>query len=127
MTVRVGDAAQAPDFEAAAKKLLRDTQLRRNLRHATDVARKKRSLVVGETPDWQLLRETARRIKEHTMRHLDIYLQQFEDSCTSAGGKVHWARDADEASRIVVDIVRSHHEKEVIKVKTMTSDEIRPQ
>ncbi len=125
MTVRVGDAAQAPDFEAAAKKLLRDTQLRRNLRHATDVARTKRNRVVEEMPDWQALRESARRIKEHTMRHLDIYLQQFEDACTRAGGQVHWARDADEASRIVVDIVRSHHEKEVIKVKTMTSDEIR--
>lgn len=125
MTVRVGDAAQAPDFETAAKKLLRDTQLRRNLRHATDVIRKRRAHVVDETTDWQLLRETARRIKEHTMRHLDIYLQQFEESCTRAGGKVHWARDADEACRIVLDLIRSYNEKEVIKVKTMTSDEIR--
>jgi L-lactate dehydrogenase complex protein LldF len=125
VTVRVGDAAQAPAFEAAAKKVLQDTQIRHNVRHATDVIRKKRNRVVDEMPDWQALRETARRIKEHTMRHLDIYLQQFEDACTRAGGKVHWARDADEASRIVVDIVRSHKEKEVIKVKTMTSDEIR--
>lgn len=124
MNVRVGDAAKAPDFESAAKTLLKDTQLRHNVRHATDVIRNKRSRVVDEMPDWQALREAGRHIKEHTMRHLDIYLQQFEEACTRAGGHVHWARDADEASRIVVGIVQSHNEKEVIKVKTMTSDEI---
>jgi L-lactate dehydrogenase complex protein LldF len=125
VNVRVGDAAQAPDFEAAAKKLLQDTQLRHNVRHATDVIRNKRAHVVDEMPDWQALREAGRAIKEHTMRHLDIYLQQFEEACTRAGGEVHWARDADEASRIVVGIIQSHNEKEVIKVKTMTSDEIK--
>jgi L-lactate dehydrogenase complex protein LldF len=125
VTVRVADAANAPDFESAAKKALQDTQLRHNVRHATDVIRKKRGGVVAEMPDWQDLREAGRRIKEHTLAHLDAYLLQFEEACTRAGGKVHWARDADEASRIVVDIVKSHGEKEVVKVKTMTSDEIR--
>ena len=125
MTIRVGDAAQAPDFETAAKTLLKDTQLRHNVRHATDVIRNKRGRVVEEMPDWQQLREAGRRIKEHTLAHLDIYLQQFEEACTRAGGKVHWACDADEASRIVTEIVKSHGEKEVIKVKTMTSDEIK--
>jgi L-lactate dehydrogenase complex protein LldF len=123
--IRVGDAAEAPDFETAAKTLLKDTQLRHNVRHATDVIRNKRARVVEEMPDWEALRESGRQIKEHTLAHLDVYLQQFEDACTRAGGKVHWARDADEASRIVVGIVQSHNEKEVIKVKTMTSDEIR--
>jgi L-lactate dehydrogenase complex protein LldF len=125
VTVRVGDAAKAPNFESAAKALLQNTQLRHNVRHATDVIRAKRAAVVDEMPDWQALREAGRRIKEHTLRHLDIYLQQFEERCTRAGGKVHWARDADEASRITLEIIKSHGEKEVIKVKTMTSDEIR--
>jgi L-lactate dehydrogenase complex protein LldF len=125
VTVRVGDAAKAPDFESAAKPLLQNTQLRHNVRHATDVIRAKRAAVVDEMPDWEALREAGRRIKEHTLRHLDVYLQQFEEKCTAAGGKVHWARDADEASRITLDIIKSHGEKEVIKVKTMTSDEIR--
>jgi L-lactate dehydrogenase complex protein LldF len=125
MTVRVGDAAQAPDFPAAAKNLLQNQQVRRNVRHATDVIRDKRARVVAEMPDWQALRESARQIKAHTLRHLDFYLQQFEEACTRAGGKVHWARDADEANQIIVEIIRSHGEREVIKVKTMTSDEIR--
>jgi L-lactate dehydrogenase complex protein LldF len=125
MSVRVGSAAQAPAFADAARDLLQNQQLRRNVRHATEVIRNKRAKVVAETPDWQELREAARRIKNHVMRHLDEYLEQFERACTRAGGRVHWARDADEANRIVIDIVRRHGGTEIIKVKTMTSDEIR--
>ena len=51
--IRVGDAARAPDFPDAAKSSLANVQLRRNVRHATDVIRGKRALVVGEMSDWQ--------------------------------------------------------------------------
>ena len=124
MNVRVGEAALAPEFPTAAKKLMADTQLRHNVRHATDVIRSKRAKVVAEMPDRQHLREAAHQIKEHTLRHLDSYLQQFEEACVGAGGKVHWARDADEANRIIVEIIQAHNVAEVIKVKTMTSDEV---
>lgn len=123
MSVRVGHAAEAADFPVAAKELLKNTQLRRNVRHATDVIRNKRGRMVDETADWEELREAGRAIKEHTLRNLDVYLEQFEQNCLSAGGQVHWARDADEANSIVTGIIQSHGEKEVIKVKTMTSDE----
>ena len=123
--IRVGQAADAPDFPEAAKHSLANAQLRRNVRHATEVIRGKRAIVVGETDDWEELREAGRQIKAHTLRHLDIYLQRFEENCTRAGGRVHWAADADEANRVIVDIIRSHGGNEVIKVKTMTSDETR--
>jgi len=122
---RVGEAATAPAFPDAAKRLMTNQQLRRNVRHATEVIRGKRSRVVGEMPDWEMLRESGHQIKEHTLRHLDFYLEQFEQACMRAGGQVHWARDADEANRIITGIIQSHNETEVIKVKTMTSDEIR--
>ncbi len=124
MSVRVGQAAQAPDFPTAAKKLLANTQLRQNVRHATDVIRAKRAKVVSEMPDWQELRESGRQVKEHVLRHLDRYLEQFESACVQAGGLIHWARDADEANSIIIGILRAHRASEVIKVKTMTSDEI---
>lgn len=123
MSVRVGHAAEAPSFPQAAEKLVRNTQLRRNVRHATNVIRGKRARVVEELPDWEELRAAGHAIKQHTLRHLDFYLEEFERKCMEAGGCVHWARDADEANRIIVDLVRAHDEKEVIKVKTMTSDE----
>lgn len=123
--IRVGNAAHAPDFPEGAREALANAQLRRNVRHATEVIRGKRAIVVGESGDWQELRESGRQIKAHVLRHLDTYLQEFEENCTRAGGRVHWALDADEANRIIVDIIRSHGETEVIKVKTMTSDETR--
>jgi len=125
MSTYVGNAADAPKFQVAAKRLVRDTQLRHNVRHATGVIRKKRAIVVDEMPDWHELRESGHEIKQHVMRHLDFYLEQFEKACTAAGGTVHWARDADEANGIIVGLVQAHQAKEVIKVKTMTSDEIR--
>ncbi len=124
MSIRVGHAADAPAFPAAARSALRDTQLRHNVRHATDVIRGKRNKVVSEMPDWQALREAGHRIKEHTLQHLDFYLEQFEANCTRAGGTVHWARDAGEANRIILTLIQKHSGTEAIKVKTMTSDEI---
>ena len=123
MSSKVGQSAKAPSFAKAARGLLGNTQLRHNVRHATDVIRARRAGAVAETPDWQQLRDSARAIKDHVLRHLGAYLEQFEAACTAAGGKVHWARDADEANRTVVELIRSHGASEVIKVKTMTSDE----
>jgi L-lactate dehydrogenase complex protein LldF len=123
--IRIGDAASAPDFPAAAKEALANLQLRRNVRHATTVIRNKRAGVVGEMADWEELRQAGHHIKDHVLRYLDSYLEQFEDRCTRAGGQVHWARDADEANRIIIDIIHRRKESEVIKVKTMTSDETR--
>ncbi|HUY82027.1 MAG TPA: LutB/LldF family L-lactate oxidation iron-sulfur protein [Acidobacteriaceae bacterium] len=124
MTIRVGESGQAPSFQRAALPLLKDAQLRKNVRHATDVIQSKRASVVAETKDWQELRTSASAIKAHTLRHLDRYLQQFEQACTAAGGEVHWATDADEANRIITALVKQYQCNEVIKIKTMTSDEI---
>jgi L-lactate dehydrogenase complex protein LldF len=100
-----------------------NTQIRQNVRRATDTIRGKRAKVVAEMADWEELRDAAHAIKEHTLRHLDFYLEQFESNCARAGGQVHWARDADEANRIVIGLIRERGQTEVIKVKTMTSDE----
>src|SRR5690242_12615320 len=113
MSVRVGEAATAPEFPAAAKKSIANTQLRHNVRYATDVIRGKRARVVGEVPDWEQLRDAGSAIKAHTLQHLDFYLTQFETACANAGGHVHWARDADEANNIIVGIIRQHRQSEV--------------
>jgi L-lactate dehydrogenase complex protein LldF len=123
MSVKVGQAATAPSFPDAAVAAIGDSQLRHNLRHATTVIRGKRASVVEEKADWEALRASANRIKAHVLRHLDSYLVEFEAACVRAGGSVHWARDADEANRIIIGLIHSHGQTEVIKVKTMTSDE----
>jgi L-lactate dehydrogenase complex protein LldF len=123
--IRVGSAADAPPFPVGASRALANGQMRRTVRHATDVIRGKRATVVHEMPDWEQLREAARQIKGHTLRHLGSYLREFEANCERSGGRVHWARDADQANQIIIELIRSYGEDEVIKVKTMTSDETR--
>ncbi len=118
------DPNRAPTFQVAARGLIEDTQLRKNVRHATEVIQNKRKIVVDEMPDWQELRESARQIKAHTLQHLDFYLEQFEQNCQKAGGTVHWARDAAEARALVVELAKATGSKEVIKIKSMTTEEI---
>jgi L-lactate dehydrogenase complex protein LldF len=111
-------------FPEAARETLADSQLRVNLRKATGTIRAKRDQVVGELPDWEELREAGRRIKADAVRHLDRHLIELEKSVTRAGGKVHWARDGAEAIDIVEEVAREHGSDEVIKVKSLATDEI---
>ena len=115
----------SPSFPESARVALANTQLRRNMGYATQTIRAKRALVVDELPDWEELREAGRAIKESVLRHLDEHLEALEQSVTRAGGQVHWARDADEANRIIAGIVSGHGATEIAKVKSITSDEIK--
>ncbi|MEV4363103.1 lactate utilization protein B [Nonomuraea sp. NPDC004186] len=112
------------NFPKNAAKAVQDSQLRYNLRKATHTIRGKRANVVGELPDWQELRAAGKAIKDHTLRNLDRYLVQLEAAVTRAGGTVHWARDAAEANAIVAGLVKATGETEVVKVKSMATQEI---
>ncbi len=116
--------ATSVPFPQAARTALADTQLRHNLGHATHTIRAKRAAAVAEVPDWEGLREAGRAIKERVLRHLDTHLLALEESVQRAGGMVHWARDAQECNRIVGDIVASHGADEVVKAKSLTTEEI---
>ena len=124
MTMVTVDPRKAPPFPKAAAELLHDTQLRKNVAHATDVIQRKRAALVAEKADWQALRTAGAAIRREALRHLDRYLEQFEKQFTAAGGHVHWAEDAEEARRIVAGLVRDAQAKEVIKIKSMTTAEI---
>ncbi|GAC1359820.1 MAG: LutB/LldF family L-lactate oxidation iron-sulfur protein [Ktedonobacteraceae bacterium] len=113
-----------PMFQQEARKALEDTQLRHNLGKATHTIRNKRNAVVAEVPDWEELREAARQIKDRVNRHMDTYLLQFEEAVTQAGGIVHWARDAQEANAIITGLIQMHDAREVVKIKSMVTNEI---
>ncbi len=73
---------------------------------------------------WQALRQAGHDLRLHAIKHLDYYLEQAEQAVTRAGGHVHWARDAEEACRIVLEIAQQHHVKRVVKSKSMVTEEI---
>jgi L-lactate dehydrogenase complex protein LldF len=116
--------ASGPPFPQAARAALADAQLRRNMGHVTRTIRVKREAAVDELPYWEGLREAGRAVKERTLRHLDSYLVQLEASVTAAGGVVHWARDAAEANVIIGDLVAATGVDQVVKAKSLTTEEI---
>lgn len=111
-------------FPASARKQLDNTQMRANIRHATHSIRAKRGRVVAELPDWQQLRAAGSALKQQVMADLPELLERFEANVTARGGVVHWARDATEANRIITGLVKAKGVDEVIKVKSMATQEI---
>jgi len=85
--------------------------------------RKGRDAQMHAIPEWQTLRTLASEIKEHTLGHLDHYLQQFEQNATANGVIVHWAKDAEEHNRIVHEILSEHKVETLIKSKSMLTEE----
>ncbi len=113
-----------PKFPKAAKEALGNTQQRRNLAHATGVIRGKRAKVVGELDNWEDLRRAGADGKDEMLTHLAAYLEQLEANLIANGAQVHWARDAAETCQIVVDIAKAKGTDEVVKVKSMATQEI---
>lgn len=112
-----------PKFPKAAKEALDIGVQRKNMRNATTTIRTKRALRVAESPDWEDLREAARGVKNRVSRHLDHYLIEAERNLTANGVVVHWARDPEEANRIVGDIAQAKGVDEVVKIKSITTQE----
>ena len=112
-----------PTFPEGAHKTLANTQMRRNLGHATRTIRSKRAQRVAEMPDWEDLRNAAEAVKFEVASRLPELLEQFEANVTARGGIVHWARDAAEANRIITDIIASKGVDDIVKVKSMATQE----
>lgn len=113
-----------PAFPTAAREALADSQLRHNLAHATGTIRAKRAKVVAEVEDWEELRLAGAAVKERALLDLDTQLVRLEETLTANGATVHWARDAAEANAIVASIAKAHAAEEVVKVKSMVTQEI---
>jgi L-lactate dehydrogenase complex protein LldF len=113
-----------PPFPKNAARAVADSQLRRNIRGATSTIRERRARIVSELPDWEELRSAGAAIKDEVLRGLDRYLEQFEAAAVAHGAQVHWARDAEEANALIASLVAATGEREVIKVKSLTTEEL---
>jgi L-lactate dehydrogenase complex protein LldF len=114
----------SPRFKDNVKAALTDANLQQALKfvEANFIARRRE--VADRLPEFDALRDAARDIKDHTLAHLDLYLEAYEQRVTAAGGHVHFAVTAEEARRIVLDICRSVGARTVTKGKSMVSEEI---
>jgi L-lactate dehydrogenase complex protein LldF len=87
------------------------------------LVRKKRDRLAATIPEWEALRQKASSIKENVLSNLDRYLEQFEAEAVKNGATVLWAEDADEFNRTILDIIRRHNAKNVVKSKSMLTEE----
>lgn len=114
----------SPNFKANAKEAMADDQLRRALVNVRAKFPVSRAQARAELPEFDALRDSSRDIKDHTLSHLDVYLELYEQKVIENGGTVHWAQDAQEARGIILDICRKHNARTVTKGKSMITEEI---
>jgi L-lactate dehydrogenase complex protein LldF len=114
----------SPQFKQNAARALVDEQLQKALSNVKQGFIDKRQMAADKLPEFEALRDSARDIKNHTLEHLDLYLEAYEARVRSSGGHVHFARDAAEARDIILGICREVDAKTVTKGKSMISEEI---
>lgn len=91
--------------------------------HTLWMVRTKRDKMSHSLPEWERLRELASEIKLYSNSHLDTLLEEFEKNAIANGAIVHWAKDAEEHNEIVLRILRQHDARNLIKSKSMLTEE----
>jgi L-lactate dehydrogenase complex protein LldF len=85
--------------------------------------RNKRDKAVNTLPEWEILRDWASRIKNHTLSNLDHYLTSFEEKAIKNGINIHWASDAEDHNRIIHKIITDNKIDKIVKSKSMLTEE----
>ena len=112
------------NFKERARAALRDPLMQKALRALGGGFVANRQRVVEKLPEFEALRDSARAIRNHTLAHLDLYLEAYADKARAAGAHVHFAVTAEEARRQVLDICQAAGARTVTKGKSMVSEEI---
>ncbi|CAN5237895.1 LutB/LldF family L-lactate oxidation iron-sulfur protein [soil metagenome] len=116
--------ATSPAFKENADRALHNPQLQSALRNVRSRFVDRRAASVALLPEWEALRRSARDIKDHTLAHLDLYLEAYEEKVRETGGHVHFAETAADARDIITAICRSAGARTVTKGKSMIAEEI---
>jgi len=114
----------SPQFKDNVVGALVDPNLQKALLNVQNGFIAKRTVATDALPEFDQLRNSGRDIKNHTLAHLDLYLEQYEQKVLAAGGHVHWAEDAEHARKIILEICQKANAKSVTKGKSMITEEI---
>jgi L-lactate dehydrogenase complex protein LldF len=111
-------------FKTNAVRAIHDDSLQTAMARAESGFVDKRRAAIDALPEFQEIRAAAKAIKDHTLEHLDYYLEHYENQVQVRGGHVHWARTPDEANQIVLDLCQETEAQRVIKGKSMVGEEM---
>lgn len=115
---------EAAPFKARVRDALDNATLQRSLNVFKTNFVAHRAAAVADLPEFEAIRDEARAMKDHTLAHIDLYIEAYEKKVVESGGHVHFAPDGAAARQIVLDICRRHGAKTVTKGKSMASEEI---
>ena len=111
-------------FRDNVARALTDTNLKVALNRTTGLLQSRRAQVIDAYPEYADARARAEKIKDHTLQHLDHYLEMFEANATANGATVHWASTPAQARQIITDLCRAAEAKTATRVKSMLGEEI---
>ncbi len=112
------------EFPERARAARDDAQLQTALGRLKLGLSTMRRLAMEQLPEFEQLRDEGAAIRAHTLKHLDHYLQRFEQSVVAAGGQVHWAADAEQARAIILGICQQAGARKATKGKSMVTEEV---
>ncbi|NND49839.1 MAG: lactate utilization protein, partial [Rhizobiales bacterium] len=111
-------------FAANSRAAIADRHLQQVLETTRLGFVNKRADAYERLPEFDRLRDEAKAIKDHTLAHLDLYLEHYETRVAEAGGIVHWAETPDDARAIIAGIAKNAGARTITKGKSMVSEEI---
>ncbi|HQT68732.1 MAG: iron-sulfur cluster-binding protein [Rhodospirillales bacterium 20-60-12] len=111
-------------FKENAAGAMANAGLQKALARAKPQFHAKRAYAVAAMPEFEQLRDEAKAIKDHTLSHLDHYLERYEAAVLASGGHVHWCKTAEDARATILKICRDAGAQTVTKGKSMVSEEI---
>jgi L-lactate dehydrogenase complex protein LldF len=112
------------EFRQTATIAIDDIRLATTLEGATGRFREHRVHALANYPRVEEVRDHLKKIRSATLANLAEHLETFERNATAAGAQVHWAADAEEANRIILEIAKEHKVSLVAKSKSMATEEI---
>jgi L-lactate dehydrogenase complex protein LldF len=112
------------EFLDASQRALADANLQLALANLGDTLGQRNRDAFRQFSPSDDLRDRARAIKNAALSRLDEHLVQLDASIRRLGGSMHYAADAEDARRIVLEIVRRAGGRRVVKSKSMTTEEI---
>src|SRR5260370_17996782 len=124
MTDVAAHTATSPRFKDNAKAAFADADLQNALKFVEVNFIARRREVADKLPEFEALRDSARDIKDHTLAHLDLYLEAYEKRVVDHGGHVHYAVTGEDAQRIILDICRKLGARTVTKGRSLVAEEI---
>ncbi|MDX1668073.1 MAG: LutB/LldF family L-lactate oxidation iron-sulfur protein [Limnobacter sp.] len=115
---------QSMFFEQKAVEKLNDARLQENLKRLSGKFVAARANSIIELEDFEATRDAAVRLRNRSLKELDVWLALFEEKANQTGAKVLYARTPQEACDLVVKIAKRHSVKTVTKSKSMVTEEM---